>query len=78
MTAGRKRCRTTSRTTSRPTPQPEPLRFISYTLPELLALTETDHDELDALDYEPEGMRVWWALRRLEWVEQKEVNDGRS
>ena len=74
MMAGRKRCRTTSRTS----PQPEPLRFISYTLPELLALTEIDHDELDALDDEPQGMRVWWALRRLEWVEQKEVNDGRS
>ncbi len=54
--------------TSRPDPV-EP--FISFTLPELLALTERDHRELDALSGRSDGLRTWWALRRLEWREQE-------
>lgn len=63
MSAGRKHCRTTSR--------PEKIEpFISFTLPELMALTPVDFDELDDLQGEPEGTRLWWQLRRALWAEE--------
>lgn len=62
----RRQCRTTSRSTS----EPEPLRFISFTLPELLRLTPQDFDELDALDHDPAAHRTWWRVRRWGWAMQ--------
>lgn len=63
MSAVRRRCQTTSRPGS-----VEP--FISYKLPELMALTDTDFDELDALADSDEGLRLWWLLRRALWAEE--------
>ncbi len=54
------------RITSRPEVEP----FISFSLPELLALTETDLDQLDALSDRSDGLRLWWFLKRLEWEQE--------
>ncbi len=50
--------------------------FISFTLPELLALTETDLDQLDALSGSAGGIRLWWFLKRLEWEQDRENSVG--
>lgn len=64
-----RRCRSTARCCST-TPQREPARFVSFTLPELLRLTDQDHDELDALAGDEDHMRVWWRVRRWGWAVQ--------
>ena len=75
MNANRRHRRPTRRTT----PQREPVRFISYKLSELLRFTENDFTETEALHGEPEGLRLWWHLRRVEWAEQdREASYGRS
>ena len=81
MNANRRHRRPTSRTTRQPEPvEREPLRFMSYTGTEIMALTETDLDQLDDLQGEPAGKETWWALWRLERVEQQdqEASYGRS
>lgn len=48
---------------------PEP-SFDTFTLEELMSLSETDLDQLEALKGEIEGTEVWWALYRLEQAEK--------
>ncbi len=65
------RCRTTG--------EREPLRFVSFSLPELLRLRRQDFDELDALAGDEERERTWWRVRRWGWaVQDQEARYGRS
>lgn len=65
----RTRCKSTGRCCREPIER-EPLRFISFTLPELLRLTPQDFDELDELAGDPERQRTWWRVRRWGWAQQ--------
>ena len=80
MSADRRHRRPPGRPPPRPEPvEPEPLRVISCKLSELLRFTETDFAETEALHGEPDGLRMWWHLRRVEWAEQdREASYGRS
>jgi len=56
--------------------KPAPYFDTSFGIRELVALTDQDFQELDALAGEAEGTALWWHLRRLEWAEEDGA-DGR-
>ncbi len=56
----------------RTTGNPEKVEpFISFSLAELLRLTPEDLNQLDDLEGHSDGLRTWWALRRLQWAEEE-------
>ena len=61
-------CRTTR--CCRVEAQVEYAPFISFTLPELLELTDQDLDELDAIAGDEDRVRTWWRARRWGWAMQ--------
>jgi hypothetical protein len=50
--------------------------FDTFTLAELMRLDEKDFDQLDALEDEDEGSRLWWFLTRQIWAEQDQAGEG--
>lgn len=67
------RCRRTRKPSTPRTPKPgeaTPYFDTSFGIRELVALTETDLQQLDDLDNDPEGTALWWGLRRLQWAEE--------
>ncbi len=44
--------------------------FDTFTLAELMRLDETDFDQLDALEDEEEGSRLWWHITRQQWADE--------
>jgi hypothetical protein len=50
--------------------------FDTFTLDELMRLTADDLDQIDALEDEEEGSRLWWFLTRQIWAEQDQAGEG--
>jgi hypothetical protein len=50
--------------------------FDTFTLDELMRLTGDELDQIDALEDEEEGSRLWWFLTREIWAEQDRAGEG--
>jgi hypothetical protein len=44
--------------------------FDTFTLEELMRLTGDELDQLDALEDEEEGSRLWWHIMRQQWADE--------
>jgi hypothetical protein len=45
--------------------------LVTYTLRELLALTDQDLAELEAIGVDPFDVWLWWLRRRAAWTEEQ-------
>jgi hypothetical protein len=52
--------------------------FDTFTLAELMRLTGDELDQIDALEDEDEGSRLWWHIKRQEWADEEDGADGRQ